>query len=157
MNQPSPYQARTMGVSLVEYYRRLLIAIVRKNEAAVLEVAGADLLNVQPEDGLLLRFSREGVTLRVESDWEAHVGTPGRNDPASWIAPDREQLQPAKPSKVAFMDDARATGVETTAAKRKAVRQAEGANGDASGTASAISHSRVPWYSEGSKPQPVEE
>lgn len=99
-DHPSPYHASAMGITLLEYYRRLLICIVNDSGNSGL-VKGEDLLNVSASDGLLLKFDKAGVILRTEpaeAGWEAHIGTPGSKEPASWTVPSRPQIEQANKS-----------------------------------------------------------
>lgn len=144
MREPSPYQRSKMQLSLVEYYRRLLICIVNK-QAGIIEIEGSELLEVSAGDGLFLKFPSGKVQLQVESadeNWEAHTGQPGATEPQAWTVPKREHLEEALQSaRATVLDDATVAAVERSQAKRKAVREV--IEGEADGGAKS---SRLPWY-----------
>jgi hypothetical protein len=151
----SPYQAAAMKLSTVEYYRRLIIVMVRKLGGTV-EVDGAELLATSASDGLFLRFPKSGVILRTEAAdeaWEAHVGTAGANEPSSWIAPTRAALEEAMhPQRAKVLDDATTAQAEKKQKARQTVRQM----GLDQGAEAVAKSGRVPWYA-GEAPAPKEE
>lgn len=153
---PSPYQRTTLQLSAAEYYRRLLIAIARKQNGT-LAISGSDLLAVTAQDGLFLRFNPEGLTLTVADaadNWEAHVGTPGPKEPESWTVRERPHLvEAAQPATSAStIDNQRVAELEAKQAKRRAAAKIlEGSDATSSGTAA-----RVAWY-EGDAPRQREQ
>lgn len=146
IREPSPYQAKALGLNLTEYYRRLLIVLASK-AGGVLDVSGEDLLAVSAADGLILRFSRSGVALHTESaaeNWEAHVGTPGSKEPEGWTVQEREHLVAAKqPQRTTILDDFALAQREKARADRKALHDVVGGEGPVE---AATRMGRIPWY-----------
>jgi hypothetical protein len=150
MPDKSPYQRASLQLSVAEYYRRLLIAILQDRDIVI---SGSTLLSVSAGDGLFLHFSSTGLTLhaeRADTNWEAHVGTPSAIEPESWTVQSREHLVAAgQRAKVAVIDDKAAARIEKEQATERAVAQVE------SEGVEAARSGRVPWRTT-ARPAPQE-